>query len=312
MRKKRIVVALGGNALGYTPEEQEKAATAAARAIAELRAEGHELIIGHGNGPQVGMIHQAVNDAGKSARIPFRMPFPECTAMSQGYIGFHLQRVLREEMHRRGFCDPVVSLVTQVRVDPSDPAFLHPEKPIGDFCTAEEAARMEKEKGWIYMEDAGRGYRRVVPSPAPAEIMELEGIRRMLEAGIVVITVGGGGIPVIRTAEGLKGVDAVIDKDRASEKLAEDIGADILMILTAVDRVYLSFGKPGQKALETLRAAEAERYLREGHFAPGSMLPKMEAAIRFAASAPDRCAVITSLEKACAALHGNEGTRIVG
>ena len=310
MSGKKIVVALGGNALGNTPAEQEKAVFHAAKAAADLVADGHVVVLGHGNGPQVGMISLAFGSTGKNGGNPVKMPFPECTAMSQGYIGFHLQKALQEELTRREILSPVVSVVTQVRVDAADPAFQRPDKPIGAFCSAEEAERTAKETGWTFMEDAGRGYRRIVPSPMPVEIMELEGIRRMLDAGITVITVGGGGIPVVRTENGLRGIDAVIDKDRASEKLAEDIGADILMILTAVDRAYLHFGKEDQTALHDVTAEEAAAYIREGQFAPGSMLPKMEAAVRFVRSAPGRSAVITSLDRAGRALSGEEGTWI--
>ena len=308
MKKQRIVVALGGNALGNTPEKQEQAVVFAAKAAAGLIEAGHALVIGHGNGPQVGMIHLALNAYAGQQKAPFRMPFPECTAMSQGYIGFHLQRALQKELDALGIDSPVVSVVTQVRVDETDPAFSKPDKPIGTFCTKEEAEQTAKETGWTFMEDAGRGYRRVVPSPMPREIIEIGAVRRMLDAGLTVITVGGGGIPVVRTEDGLKGVEAVIDKDRASGKLAEDVGADILLILTAVSRVCQNYGKPDEKALEKNSGAEAERYMAEGHFAPGSMLPKMEAAVRFVRSAPGRKAVITSLENAERALTEGAGT----
>ena len=310
--KNRTVVALGGNALGNTPAEQTKAVVFAAAAVADLIEEGNEILIGHGNGQQVGMIHQALNDYAQKAKNRFYMPFPECTAMSQGYIGFHLQRALEEELLRRGISAPVASIVTQIKVDPQDPAFLHPEKPIGTFCTYEEAKEAEKDRGWAFMEDAGRGYRRVVPSPRPVEIVETEAVRRMLAAGITVITAGGGGIPVIGSDGTLKGAEAVIDKDRACERLAEDVDADTLLILTAVDRVCINFGKADQKELKDITADEAERYLKEGHFAPGSMLPKMEAAILFARSGSGRRTVITSLEKAKGALGGTEGTVIRG
>ncbi|MBQ9911074.1 MAG: carbamate kinase [Lachnospiraceae bacterium] len=311
MKKQRIVVALGGNALGNTPEKQEQAVVYAAKAAAGLIKAGHELVIGHGNGPQVGMIHLALNDYGGHQKEPFVMPFPECTAMSQGYIGFHLQRALQKEMDESAIKSMAVSIVTQVCVDPDDPAFLSPDKPIGSFCTKQEAEKAAKEEGYTFMEDAGRGYRRVVPSPQPKEIVEIEAVRRMLDSGLTVITVGGGGIPVVRTNDGLKGIDAVIDKDRASEKLAEDVGADVLLILTAVGRVCLNYGKEDETPLESLSASEAERYLKEGHFAPGSMRPKMEAAIRFVRSSPGRKAVITSLECAEKALSEGAGTHVL-
>lgn len=310
--KKRAVVALGGNALGNTPEEQAEAVVFAAAAIADLIEEGYQILIGHGNGPQVGMIHQALNDYGQKAKKQFYMPFAECTAMSQGYIGFHLQRALEEELRRRNRAVPVASLVTQIKVDPEDPAFLRPEKPIGAFCSQEEAEEAEKERGWTFTEDAGRGYRRVVPSPRPVEIVEIEAVRRMLDAGIVVITAGGGGIPVTEKDGRLTGAEAVIDKDRACERLAEDVDADVLLILTAVDRVCIHYGSENQRELVSVTADEAERYMKEGHFAPGSMRPKVEAAILFARSAAGRRTVITSLEKARGALSGNEGTLICG
>jgi len=310
MDGKRIVVALGGNALGHAPDEQRAAVKIAAETIAELIAQGHELLIGHGNGPQVGIIQQAMDAAAHAAAPSPVFPFAECAAMSQGYIGYHLQQALQAALRRRGLDRPVVSAVTQVVVDPADPAFQTPEKPIGRFCSETEARRVMREKGWIFKEDAGRGWRRVVPSPAPQEIVELEAVRRMLEAGLTVITVGGGGIPVVRGRDGLRGVDAVIDKDRACARLAMDLDADVLMILTAVDRVCLNYRQPDQRELTLLRVEEAQAYMAQGHFAPGSMLPKIEAAVRFAASAPGRRAVITSLGQAGLALTGGAGTWI--
>ena len=294
------MVALGGNALGHTPQAQLAAVKTAAEAAAELIAVGRQVILGHGNGPQVGLIAQA---------IP-AMPFAECAAMSQGYIGYHLQQALREALDRRGLDTPVASVVTQVLVDPADPAFLHPEKPIGRFCTEAEAAAIAVEKGWVFREDAGRGWRRVVPSPQPVEILELEAIRRMVESGITVIAAGGGGVPVARAPEGLRGVDAVIDKDRACARLAMDLDAQVLMILTAVDRVCLRYRQPDELALNALTVDEARAYMAQGHFAPGSMLPKVEAAVDFASSAPGRRAVIASLEQAGLALSGDAGTWI--
>ena len=264
--KKRAVVALGGNALGNTPEEQAEAVVFAAAAIADLIEEGYQILIGHGNGPQVGMIHQALNDYGQKAKKQFYMPFAECTAMSQGYIGFHLQRALEEELRRRNRTVSVASLVTQIKVDPTE---------------AEEA---EKERGWTFTEDAGRGYRRVVPSPRPVEIVEIEAVRRMLDAGIVVITAGGGGIPVTEKDGRLTGAEAVIDKDRACERLAEDVDADVLLILTAVDRVCIHYASENQRELVSVTADEAERYMMEGHFAPGSMRPKVETKARLSAA----------------------------
>ena len=310
---KRIVVALGGNALGHSPEAQRSAVQTAAEHAAALIEQGHELILGHGNGPQVGIIAQAMDAAAQGPDALPAMPFAECAAMSQGYIGYHLQQAMQEALRRRGIDKPVAGVVTQVLVDGADPAFQNPEKPIGRFCTQAEAEAVAREKGWVFRSDAGRGWRRVVPSPAPREIVELEAIRRMVSAGIAVIAViaaGGGGVPVVRQGDTLCGVDAVIDKDRACALLARELDADVLLILTAVDRVCLRYGQPDALALDALTLDEARRYMAEGHFAPGSMLPKVEAAVAFASSAPGRYALITSLEQAEAALAGHAGTRI--
>ena len=237
------------------------------------------------------------------------MPFPECGAMTQGYIGYHLQQALGQELERRGLHKPVVTLVTQVVVDPEDPGFQHPTKPIGGFFTRDQAEKMAANKGLSFMEDAGRGYRRVVPSPIPRHIVELEVVEQLVKAGVIVITVGGGGIPVIETGLGLQGVSAVIDKDRASALLARDLHADRLIILTAVDRVCVNFGKPGQQALDSMTLADCQRFIEEGQFAPGSMLPKVESCMDFVRSGGS--ALITSLEKAALALEGRTGTRII-
>lgn len=308
--KKRIVVALGGNALGNTPQEQISQVRFAAEIIADLVAEGHEIVIGHGNGPQVGIINAAMNYAAVNGPCTPYMPFPECGAMSQGFIGYHLQQALQQSFLKRGLEKNVVSVVTQVLVDGTDHAFGLPTKPIGSFYTKEEAQEIQKGKGYTFMEDAGRGYRRVVPSPLPKRIIELSAIRKMIQSGLIVIAVGGGGIPVVETENGLRGIDAVIDKDKSSSRLAQELKADMLIILTAVDQVYINFNKPGQKALEGISIAEAKKYIAEGQFARGSMLPKVEACIDFVEALPGRCAVITSLEKAGCAIHGKAGTRI--
>ena len=308
----RIVVALGGNALGNTAEEQQARIEAGAGALIDLISNGWEIIVTHGNGPQVGMTHLAFVEGAKNTDRIAPMPLGECTAMTQGYIGYHLQAGLSRELRRRGMPWQVATVVTRVEVSREDPAFLHPAKPIGSFYTKVEAKAMEeKDPALHFTEDAGRGYRRVVASPKPQHIVELRSIRNLLDNEFVVIACGGGGIPVIKRAPGdYVGVEAVIDKDLAAEKLAEEIGADALFILTAVDRVCLHYGTPEEKALSHLTVEESERYCAEGHFAPGSMLPKMQAAIAFAKSAPGRRAVIASLTNAAKALTGESGTVI--
>ena len=309
--KEKIVVALGGNALGNTPEEQILAVRHTAKPIVDLIAEGHEVIIVHGNGPQVGMINLAMDTASKSSAATPEMPFPECGAMSQGYIGYHLQNALREELLERNMKIPVATVVTQVIVDKNDPAFQNPTKPVGAFYTKEEAEKLMVEKGFVMKEDAGRGYRRVVASPLPIDVAEKETIKTLVDNDQVVIAVGGGGIPVYAEGNKLIGIPAVIDKDFASAKLAEILDADYLIVLTAVEQVAINFGKENEKWLSTLNIEEAERYIEEGHFAPGSMLPKVKAAISFAESKEGRKALITSLEKASAGIAGQTGTRIV-
>ena len=309
---KRIVVALGGNALGSNLPEQMAAVKQTARAIADLIEEGDEVVVAHGNGPQVGMIQKAMAELTRSdpeKYIP--CPLSVCVAMSQGYIGYDLQNALREELLDRNIQKGVATVLTQVEVDPQDPAFLCPTKPIGAFMTEEEAKRMVDERGYDVMEDAGRGWRRVVASPSPVSVIELDTIQALVESDHIVVACGGGGIPVFKT-EGhhLKGAAAVIDKDFASEVLAEALDADVLIILTAVEKVAVNFGKPDQKWLDHLTPAEARRYAAEGQFAPGSMLPKVEAAVKFAESKPGRRALITLLERAKAGIAGETGTSI--
>ena len=306
----RIVVALGGNALGKTPEEQLALVKSTARPIADLVEKGYEVIIGHGNGPQVGMINLAMEfSANKGGSTP-SMPFPECGAMTQGYIGYHLQQAIQEELRERGIDRDCATVVTQVVVDEQDPGFRNPTKPVGSFYTKEEAERITAEKGFTFVEDAGRGYRRVVPSPIPRRIVELRVVEQLVKAGDIVITVGGGGIPVVETAQGLKGVAAVIDKDRASALLARDIGADRLIILTAVDRVCINFNKPDQQELAEMNLSDCERYIAEGQFAPGSMLPKVQSCMDFVRGSAHGTALITSLSRAAEALEGKTGTVI--
>ena len=308
----RIVIALGGNALGNNLPEQMIAVKQTAKAIVDLIEQGHQVVIAHGNGPQVGMIQNAMAELPRSdpeKYIP--CPLSVCVAMSQGYIGYDLQNGLREELLDRGIDKGVATVLTQVEVDPADPAFQNPTKPIGAFMTKEEADALVKERDYKVIEDAGRGYRRVVASPKPVSIVEIQSIQDMVEAGLVVVACGGGGIPVFKT-EGhhLKGAAAVIDKDFASETMAEQLNADRLIILTAVEKVAVNFGKPDQKWLDSLTPEEARRYMDEGQFAPGSMLPKVQAAVKFAESRPGRKALITLLEKAGAGVAGETGTTI--
>ena len=306
---KKIVIALGGNALGNTPAEQLELVRQTAKPIVDLIEEGNQVVIAHGNGPQVGMINLGMSTAAEAGAIKSDMPFPECGAMSQGYIGYHLQNSIANELAARGIQKTVGTLVTQVLVDEADPAFQKPSKPVGAFYDKETADKIAAERGYTMVEDAGRGWRQVVPSPKPVDVVEKDMVNTLVDSGYVVITVGGGGIPVVKKDGRLVGTPAVIDKDFASAKLAELIGADMLVILTAVDRVAINWGKPDQKALAEMTVAEAEKYCGEGHFAPGSMLPKVQAAMSFAKAGGT--AVIASLENAAAALRGESGTRIV-
>ena len=311
---KRIVIALGGNALGNNLPEQMEAVKHTARAIVDLIEQGNEVVVAHGNGPQVGMIQEAMTQLTRSnpeKYIP--CPLSVCVAMSQGYIGYDLQNALREEMLDRGIDVGAATVLTQVEVDPADPAFANPTKPIGAFMTREEADRMIAERGYNVVEDAGRGYRRVVASPKPVGIVELDTIRSLVETNHVVVACGGGGIPVFKT-EGnhLKGAAAVIDKDFAAAKLAEQLDADFLVILTAVEKVAVNFGKPDQRWLDELTPADVERYVAEGQFAPGSMLPKVQAALAFAQSGAGRSSLITLLERASDGIAGKTGTIVRG
>ena len=311
MEKQRIVLALGGNALGENLHEQMLAVRGTAAAIAELIEAGHEVVVAHGNGPQVGMITLALEAAGKTeAKTPY-IPMSVCVAMSQGYIGYDLQNALREALYNRGLQKPVATIITQTVVDGDDPAFQNPQKPIGAFYTPAEAEEMAA-RGYTMKEDAGRGYRRVVASPRPIDIVEKETVDALLKAGQVPIAVGGGGIPVRQVAGNrLKGTSAVVDKDFAAAKLAEIIGADALIILTAVEKVAIHFGQPNETWLDRLDAKTAQTYIRAGHFAPGSMLPKVEAALEFVTSGPNRRALITMLGKAKEGIEEKTGTVIV-
>jgi carbamate kinase len=305
----KIVVALGGNALGDSAGEQLEKSRLAARPIAELIQQGHRVVIAHGNGPQVGQIRLCYEHAQKDG-IAKLMPFAECTAMSQGYIGYHLQQALDQELTARGLDLPVVTMLTQVAVDGNDPAFKHPTKPVGGYYSEQEAKKLMSETGDTYIDDSGRGWRRVVPSPKPVGIHEKRSLQALLDAGQIVIACGGGGVPVVHSESSYAGVDAVIDKDFAAATMADLVDADVFLILTAVERVYLDFNKPTQRELSGMTVADAETYIAQGQFAPGSILPKVEAACQFVQGRPGRRAIIGSLEKAALALNGESGTTI--
>ncbi len=303
--KKRIVVALGGNALGNNLKEQGEATKIAAEAVVDLIEEGCQVVVIHGNGPQVGMIHNAMSAA-------FEIPLYISGAMSQTYIGFDLENAIREELLGREIKNiPVTTVMTQIVVDKMDKSFQNPTKPIGEFMTLEEAKVVEYEQGYNIAEDAGRGYRRVVPSPRPKKIVEINSIKALAQNGQLVICCGGGGIPVIEEENKLAGIDGVIDKDAAGCLLAKELDADFLIILTAVEKVAINFGKDDEKWLDNLTVNEARKYIEEGHFASGSMLPKIEAAIDFVISKSGRTALITLLGKVKDAVKGKTGTRIV-
>lgn len=307
---KRVVIALGGNALGNTLPEQMLAVKETSKAIVDLIESGCEVVVTHGNGPQVGMINNAMAALSRENPNQPNTPLSVCVAMSQAYIGYDLQNALREELLNRNITNvPVMTMVTQVRVDTEDPAFKNPTKPIGHFMTKEEAEYAEKNYGYICKEDSGRGYRRVVASPAPKEIVEASAIRELVGKELV-IACGGGGIPVVREGNHLRGASAVIDKDWTSCLLAQEIDADTLIILTAVEKAAINFNKPDQKWLDDITVEEAKKHVADNQFAAGSMLPKVEAAIAFASSKPGRTALITLLEKAKDGIEGKTGTRI--
>ena len=309
----KLVIALGGNALQEagkpaTAESQLEVVEKTSELIADIIQQGYKVVLAHGNGPQVGRI-VLQNEA--ACDVTPAMPFDVCGAMSQGMIGYHMQQALSKVLKKRGNDKKVATVVTQVVVSADDPMFKNPTKPIGPFYSEEEAKKIAEERGFVMKEDSGRGWRRVVASPKPVEIIEIDAVRCLLDNGFIPSSVGGGGIPVVRDANGdIEGTAAVIDKDLASEKLAEELNADVLLILTAVEQVSINFKKPGEKKLDNITVAEAEKYIAEGHFAPGSMLPKVQAAIMFANSKPGRRAIITSLDMAVEALHSRAGTTI--
>jgi carbamate kinase len=316
MAKRRwAVIAIGGNSLikdkqHQTVADQYQAAKETCYHIADMIEEGWDVAIGHGNGPQVGFILRRSEIAARVAGM-HEVPLDACGADSQGALGYALQQNLYNEFHRRGIDKKVATVVTQVRVDGDDPAFANPSKPIGSFMNQDEAQERAERDGWSVVEDAGRGWRRVVASPLPQEIVELKAVQALIDAGIITITVGGGGIPVVENDEGnLRGVAAVIDKDFASSLLAQSIGADLFLISTAVEQVYLNFRKPDQQAIDQMTVTEAKQYLAEGHFAKGSMEPKVQAIIRYL-EAGGKEAIITDPSHITAALRGETGTRIV-
>lgn len=309
MKKKRVVIALGGNALGKNYEEQKEAVAKTAKVIVDLVQQDMELIITHGNGPQVGMIQNAMDQLACTSEDYKETPLPTCVAMSQGYIGIDLQNAIKYELYSREMDVKVSTILSQVEVDKEDEAFRNPSKPIGRFLTKEEAEKNEA-NGITCMEDAGRGYRIVVASPMPKRIRELQTIKTLVDAGHIVITCGGGGIPVVNDAGKLSGVSAVIDKDNVSSLLAAEMNADYLIILTAVEKVAVNFGKENQEWLNDLTVDEAREYIAQDQFAKGSMLPKIEAAIRFAESGEGRHTLITLLDKAAEGIAGKTGTVI--
>ena len=306
--RKKIVIALGGNALGNTPEEQLKLVQRTAKHIVEL-AECYDIVVTHGNGPQVGMINMALEVSHDKINTP-QVAFPECGAMSQGYIGYHLQQQIQEELIKKNMRRNCVTVLTQVLVDKKDKAFQNPTKPIGSFYTASDAKKMSIERGYIFKEDAGRGYRRVVPSPNPLKIIETKTIKQLLQNKNIVIAGGGGGIPVVYHYNKLRGVDAVIDKDKTSARIAIDIKADIFLILTAVEKVCINYNTANEKPLDYLTPKLARHYMQTGEFKEGSMLPKIEACLTFVEKRRGGQALITSLSKANEALLGKTGTVI--
>ncbi len=307
---RKLVIALGGNALGDTPDRQLELVKTTASTIVDLVEEGYDVVVGHGNGPQVGMVNLAFEfSSNNGASVP-DMPLPECGAMTQGYIGYHLQQAIQRELKNRSIERSCAAVVTQIEVDPSDPAFQNPTKPIGMYYPKEKADAMIEEYGFTFMQDPIKGFRRVVPSPLPVNIVEMPLIRQLVDSHNIVITVGGGGIPVIKDGNGYKGIAAVIDKDRACSSLALDLEADMLVILTNVEKVCINYRTPEEKQLDSLTIEQAQQYIENGQFGVGSMLPKVESCITYLQASPNGKALITSLEKARDALAGKTGTVI--
>ena len=308
----KIVIALGGNALGSTQSEQLELLEGVARIIVDLVKDGNQIVLTHGNGPQVGQIFLAMDYSAQGEVKTPDMPFAECGSMSQGYIGYQMQQCIQDELERQGIKKDCATLITQVLVDENDSAFQNPTKPIGKFYTKEEADKIVSEKGYTFVEDAGRGYRRVVPSPMPKDIIEKRIIKQLVENDNIVIAVGGGGIPVIKTdrIKLLEGIEAVIDKDRSAALLASELDADILLILTAIDKVYLNYNKDNQVGIDEMTVEQAKQYILEEQFAKGSMLPKIEACVSFVEDSSSKKAIIGSLEEASGAIKGLSGTII--
>ncbi len=308
MKKKRIVIALGHEALGSTLPEQRAAAQRTAKAVADFIRDDYQVIITHSNGPQVGMIHTAMNEFCRLYPEYTATPTAICSAMSQGYIGYDLQNAIRTELLNRGIYKTVSTVLTQMVVDPYDEAFYNPTKMIGRVMTKEEAE--EEEKKGNHVTQVGEGYRRIVAAPKPVDIVEIDAIRALADADQVVIACGGGGIPVLSQSNRLQGASAVIEKDLAAGKLAELVDADMLVILTSVDKVCLSFGTADEKALDTMTVSQAQKYLEAGEFAPGTMGPKIEAAIEFIGDSAMRSVLITKLNKDTKEITGGMGTLI--
>ena len=307
---KRIVIALGGNALGNTPQEQLELVKHTAACIVDMVAEGNNVIVTHGNGPQVGMINNAFAFASQHDEKTPEMPFPEAGAMSQGYIGYQLSQAILNELRRRGIMRSTANVVTQTVVYPDDPAFQNPTKPVGAFLTEEEAKAKAAETGYTFKEDAGRGWRQVVATPKPRRIVESDAIQDLFDDGYIVVCTGGGGVPVFERNDTYEGVPAVIDKDRSAAMMAATFKADMLVILTAVEKVAINFNTPEQADIDTMDIAQAQEYIEQGQFAPGSMLPKVEACLEYVEEYPQGKALITSLDKAKDAINGLTGTTI--
>ena len=307
---KTAVIALGGNALGNTPQEQLELVQNTAKHIVDMIQDGTNVVVSHGNGPQVGMINNAFAYAAANDDKTPDMPFPEAGAMSQGYIGYQLSQAILNDLKSRDIMRSTACIVTQTVVDEDDPAFQNPTKPVGAFMDEETAKAKAAEMGITVKEDAGRGWRQVVASPIPKRIVEFDAVRDLVEDGYIVVSTGGGGVPVFETGDGYVGTPAVIDKDRSSALMAAELGADMLIILTAVEKVAVNFGKEDEKWLDEMSVEEAQKYVEEGQFAPGSMLPKVQAAMDFAASGEGRTAMITLLEKAKDGIQGKTGTKI--
>ena len=307
---KRVVIALGGNALGNTPQEQLELVKHTAACIVDMVAEGNNVIVTHGNGPQVGMINNAFAFASQHDEKTPEMPFPEAGAMSQGYIGYQLSQAILNELRRRGIMRSTANVVTQTVVYPDDPAFQNPTKPVGAFLTEEEAKAKAAETGYTFKEDAGRGWRQVVASPKPRRIVESDAIQDLFDDGYIVVCTGGGGVPVFERNDAYEGVPAVIDKDRSAAMMAATFKADMLVILTAVEKVAINFNTPEQADIDTMDTAKAQEYIEQGQFAPGSMLPKVEACLEYVGEYPQGKALITSLDKAKDAINGLTGTTI--